>query len=135
MTRHDQWTLRDCDNQLLNRLRPAEIELLSPLAEVWTAGEQDVLFEPGDPVDYTFFPCGQSLASFRVVFPDGRSVETGLVGREGAVGGIVSQGRLPAFARSVVQFPGMLVKIRTSRLEQAKKSSEFVSHLFARYAD
>ena len=37
---------------------------------------------------------------------DGRDVETILVGREGAVGGIVSQGYLPAYTRICVKFGG-----------------------------
>ena len=44
------------------------------------------------------------MASFRIILLDGGNVETALVGREGAVGGIVSKGRLPAYARAVVQF-------------------------------
>ena len=37
--------------------------------------------------------------SYVVPNEDGRDVETFLVGREGAVGGIVSEGYLPAYTR------------------------------------
>lgn len=91
--------------------------------------------EAGDEVQYAYLPCGPSLASFVVVLEDGSSVETALVGREGAVCGIVSQGHLPAFTRVVVQFPGRFLRIAIADLENAKEQSESISNLFARYAD
>ncbi len=39
---------------------------------------------------------GSSLISYLVVLNDGSAIETALIGREGAIGGIVSQGALPA---------------------------------------
>ena len=123
------------DNNLLACLRAADLEFLKPIWEVRSAQEGEVFFDPGQPVDLTYFPCGGSLVSFRVLLPDGGVVETGLVGREGAVGGIVSHGHLPAFARAIVQYPGIFLKIRTSMLEEAKRRSPVINNLFARYAD
>ncbi|MFZ2029411.1 MAG: Crp/Fnr family transcriptional regulator [Vitreimonas sp.] len=108
---------------------------MTPLLQSSRAEAGQVLYEPGDFVDHTYFPCGASLASFRIMLRDGSSVETALVGREGAVGGIVSQGRLPAFARAIVQFPGVFIKVETVKLEEAKMASLAIRHLFARYAD
>jgi hypothetical protein len=132
-TDHACWP--HAENNLLAHLRPQELELLRPLFVPWRGEAGAVLFEPGQNVDQTYFPCGASLASFRVAFDNGGSVEAALIGREGAVGGIVSQGRLPAFARAVVQHPGPFIRIETARLEQAKLDSVSVRHLFARYAD
>jgi CRP-like cAMP-binding protein len=75
------------------------------------------------------------LVSYRVALPDGRSVETALVGREGAIGGIVSQGKLPAYARALVQFEGQFLIIGSTQLDGLKKASPSLNHLFARYAD
>ena len=83
----------------------------------------DVLYEPGDSVDYAYFRCRQSLVSYRVALPDGRGVETALIGREAAVGGIVSQGRLPSYARAVVQLEGQFLKVSSAQLEHLKKTS------------
>ena len=65
-----------------------------------------------------------------------------MVGREGAVGGIVSQGHLPAFSRAVVHggravsaHRGCSARRETAHLEQAKLASLTLRHLFARYAD
>ncbi|MEQ1811023.1 MAG: Crp/Fnr family transcriptional regulator [Terricaulis sp.] len=123
------------ENNLLKHLRPAELEILRPTLVTWKGEVGAVLYEPGQTVEHTYFPCGATLASFRILFANGDSVETALIGREGAVGGIVSQGRVPAFARAVVQHPGEFVRIETARLEQAKDRSLLVRHLFARYAD
>jgi CRP-like cAMP-binding protein len=94
-----------------------------------------VLYKPGDDVNFAYFPCGASLASFMILLDDGKSAETALVGREGAIGGIVSQGRLPAYAQSMVLFPGEFLKVEIAALEEAKGRSSPLRHLFARYAD
>lgn len=124
-----------CASNLLRKLKPADRALLEPHLQPWEARAGDVLYEPGDDVRSVYFPCGPSLVSFRVVLEDGRAIETALVGREGAVGGIVSNGHLPAFARAEVQFGGAFLRMGAGELEQAKESSPSLRHLFARYAD
>jgi DNA-binding MarR family transcriptional regulator len=69
------------------------------------------------------------------MFSDGQAIETALIGREGAVGGMVSQGHLPAYARAEVQFGGLFFRMALSQLELAKTRSLTLRHLFARYAD
>lgn len=122
-------------NNLLRALRPHDLALLQPLMEEWEGQLGTILFQPGDPVQHVYFPCGPSMISFLVVLDTGQSVETALIGREGAVGGVVSQGRLPAYARAEVQFAGQFLRISSAALEQAKTQSLTLRHLFARYAD
>jgi CRP-like cAMP-binding protein len=122
-------------NNLLRALRESDLALLQPLMEEWEGETGTVLFEPGDTVQHVYFPCGPSMISFLVVLDDGKAVETALIGREGAVGGIVSQGRLPAYARAEVQFSGQFLRMEAAALEQAKMQSLSLRHLFARYAD
>jgi CRP-like cAMP-binding protein len=122
-------------NNLLRALRPADLALLQPLMEEWHGETGAVLFNPGETVKHVYFPCGPSMISFLVVLENGQSVETALVGREGAVGGIVSQGRLPAYARAEVQFSGLFLRMESAALEEAKSRSLTLRHLFARYAD
>ena len=66
---------------------------------------------------------------------DGKYVEAATIGREGAIGGVVSHGHRPAFGRGVVQIPGHALRIHTDRLEEAKRRSPQLADLFARYAD
>jgi len=122
-------------NNLLRALHPEDAALLADIATPWDGKRGDMLFGPGDTVRFVYFPCGPSLISFLVVLEDGNAIETALIGREGAAGGIVSQGRLPAYARAEVQYPGPFLRIELDRLEQAKMQSLNLRHLFARYAD
>jgi hypothetical protein len=122
-------------NNLLRALRPADAAILNPLLEPWIGGRGEVIHEPGDPVRCVYFPCGPSMISYLVVLRDGMAVETALIGREGAVGGIVSKGRLPAFARAEVQFAGPFLRMAIADLEEAKQQSATLGNLFARYAD
>lgn len=123
------------NNNLLRRLRADDYALLAPHLDVHQLGDRDLLYNPGDNVEMVYFPCGPSLASYHVCNEDGRDVETVLVGREGAIGGIVSLGRLPAYCRIVVKNEGPFVKLPVGALEDAKSNSRTLRHLFARYAD
>jgi hypothetical protein len=122
-------------NNLLRALRPADAALINPLLEPWIGGRGEVIYEPGDLVRCVYFPCGPSMISYLVVLQDGSAVETALIGREGAVGGVVSQGRLPAYARAEVQFPGPFMRMAIADLQEAKEKSASLENLFARYAD
>ena len=87
-------------NNLLAALREDDRAVVEPLLRAVTLPVGDRLFEPGDSIAQCYFPCGSAIASFYVVLEDGRAIETAMVGREGALGGVVSNGRLPAFART-----------------------------------
>lgn len=122
-------------NNLLRHLSAADFALLEPFLESTDATADDLLYNPGDDVQTVHFPCGPSLVSFLVANEDGRDVETILVGREGAVGGIVSQGFLPAYTRITVKVAGPFVRLRVAKLDAAKAKSSTLRYLFARYAD
>ena len=114
-------------NNLLRRLNAVDFALIAPhLAEI-DANAGDVLYSPGDAVEIVHFPCGPSLVSYLVPNEDGRDVETILIGREGAVGGIVSQGYLPAYTRIMVKFAGPFVRLPIGKLDAAKKQSATLS--------
>jgi hypothetical protein len=122
-------------NNLLRRLSAADFALLAPHVTLESAAANELLYNPGDDVQVVHFPCGPSLATFLVPNEDGRDVETILVGREGAVGGIVSEGYLPAYTRICVKFGGPFARIHVSKLEAAKQRSPSLRHVFVRYAD
>lgn len=122
-------------NNLLRRLSAADYALLAPHVIVDEAAASELLYSPGDNVQIVHFPCGPSLATFLVPNEDGRDVETILVGREGAVGGIVSEGFLPAYTRICVKFGGPFAHIHVGKLEAAKQRSASLRNIFARYAD
>jgi hypothetical protein len=122
-------------NNLLRRLSEPDFALLARHLTDESANANDVLYRPGDDVGIVHFPCGPSLVSYKVPNEEGRDVETILVGREGAVGGIVSQGYLPAYTCIMVKFGGPFVRLPVSKLETAKMQSPSLRNIFARYAD
>jgi hypothetical protein len=122
-------------NNLLRALRPTDAAILNPYLEPWIGARGEIIYEPGDSVRCVYFPCGPSMISYLVVLKDGTAVESALIGREGAVGGIVSKGRLPAFARAEVQFPGPFMRMAIADLEEVKQQSPTLGNLFTRYAD
>ena len=75
-------------NNLLRRLNAADYALLHPHLTADETKAGDLLYNPGDNVQIVHFPCGPTLVSYMVPNEDGRDVETILIGREGAVGGI-----------------------------------------------
>lgn len=123
------------DNGLLRLLSTADFALIQQHAEWFGAHANQVLYSPGDSIGTVYFPCGPSVTSFRVVTEEGQEIETVLVGREGAVGGIVSHGDVPAFTRIVVQFGGPFVRLRLADLLAVQQQSRPVANLFSRYAD
>lgn len=96
----------------------------------------EVLQQAGDEVVDTWFPCGPSMACFCVSAQDGDGfVEVALIGREGAIGGIVSNGQVPSYATARVLYGGQFLRVKISTLEQAKLDSIALRHWFSRYSD
>jgi hypothetical protein len=122
-------------NNLLRRLSARDFALIAPHLAHEVAKANDLLYNPGDDVEIVHFPCGPSLVSYIVANEDGRDVETILIGREGAVGGIVSAGHLPAYTRIMVKFGGLFVRLHVGKLNAAKIKSVTLRDVFARYAD
>src|SRR3977135_2402577 len=117
-------------NNLLQRLNSADFALVKPHLVAADAGPGDLLYSPGDDVETVHFPCGPGLVSYMVPNEEGRDVETILVGREGAVGGIVSQGYLPAYTRIMVKFGGPFVRLAVGTLDAAKTKAATLRHVF-----
>jgi CRP-like cAMP-binding protein len=122
-------------NRLLGALGPADRRRLEPHLQAVALRSGQVLFEPGDEVDTTYFPGGHAMVSLRLTTAEGEAVEVVTIGCEGAVGGVVSLGHKPAFGQAVVQIGGTAFKIATDRLDELKRHAPAVGDLFARYAD
>lgn len=123
-------------NALLATLSEADRKRLSPHMLVFDLSRGDVLQHAGDEVVDTWFPCGPAMAAFCVSTNESQSaIEVALVGREGAIGGIVSNGHVPAYATAQVRFSGRFLRIKTAALEQAKLDSISLRHWFSRYSD
>ena len=122
-------------NRLLGALRPRELERLTPYLRKVDLARDTMLFDCGEDVTMTHLPCHATMVSLLVVSKEGQEVEVANVGREGAIGGIVSAGFKPAYGRAIVRVPGFAFCIPTARLEDAKSQSPALGDLFSRYAD
>lgn len=124
------------DNLLLTRLNAGDWLLLARHLMPHQLERGTVLQKAGETVVQTWFPCGGASAGFRAwIDAEGSAVDVGTVGREGAVGGIVSNGQISAYAAAEVRDAGLFLSIRTAQLEKAKAESLALRHWFARYAD
>ena len=122
-------------NGLLNKLSAEDSRRLAPHMLALELQSGHVLQEVGEDVLDTWFPCGSAMAAFCVGHATGAVVEVALVGREGAIGGIVSNGHLPSFSHAEVRASGRFLRIKTSALEMAKLDSVSLRHWFSRYSD
>lgn len=95
----------------------------------------DAVLSAGEAVERTIFPFDSLMVSLIVDLQGGRSVEVASIGKEGAIGGIVSCGHAPAYARAEVQIAGPALVVSLDALERAKNGSPFLHNLFCRYAD
>jgi len=122
-------------NRLLAGLKPHDLSLLSSALEDVPLASGDVLFDAGQDVDYMHFPEKGAIAGLVLNLRDGSSAESAMIGWEGAVGGVISEGDKPAFTRGIVQIGGRAKRLRTDVLEGAKRKSSTLRDHFARYAD
>jgi len=89
-------------NKILLGLPPREADLLIPQLEFVRLKVHHVLHEPGDTLKSAYFP-NSGLVSILSVFPDGKCVEVGLVGREGFIGLPLVAGFRTANTRAIIQ--------------------------------
>jgi CRP-like cAMP-binding protein len=109
--------------------------LVEPFGETVELNAGEVVLTRGDQVEHSIFPIGPAMITMTVELSGGRTAEVASIGREGAVGGIVSCGKAPAFARAEVLVPGPAFRLPMEALEDAKKRSPFIEHLFCRFSD
>src|SRR5262249_21615640 len=120
-------------NVILASLDPAEREGLWPFLELCPLPWHEVLHEAGEPVEFTYFP-NNGMVSLVVTVNDGKSVEVGIVGREGFFGAPLAGGFEKSPHRSLVQVPGDSYRIRASVLRDLLTPAVGLRLLMTRYA-
>jgi CRP-like cAMP-binding protein len=97
-------------NEILLSLPLKEQELLYPKLEFVRLKLHQVLHEAGDTLRSAYFP-NAGMISILSVFEDGRSVEVGLIGKEGFVGLPLVAGFRTASTRANVQIEGSAFRV------------------------
>lgn len=122
-------------NQLLSTFSGEARALIEPFGKHTQLAPGETVLNRGDEVMASLFPFGSTMISMAVELSAGRSVEVALVGRRGAVGGIISCGQAPAFTRAKVLVGGPAFRLPMKALEEAKSRSPFITNLFCRFSD
>ena len=122
-------------NRLLSTFPPELRGMLERRAQIVELSIGASVLKRGANVAHSVFPFGTTMISMVVDLADSRSVEVASIGREGAVGGIVSCGNIPAFTRAEVIVPGPAAKVPMEAIEEAKGRSAHLRNLFCRYSD
>ena len=99
-------------NEILMAMTPREFKLVRPHLQFVDLEQHRILYEPQRKLKFMYFPnCG--LISLVVVLKTGRTVEAGIVGKEGASGTAVSAGVSSSSLREIVQISGEGFRIKS----------------------
>jgi len=103
-------------NHLLDALPVVDYERLASRLELVPMGLGDVLYEPGVPMRYVYFPT-TSIVSLLYVLADGASAEIAIVGNEGILGISLFMGGETTPSRAVVQSAGHAFRLKAQLLK------------------
>src|SRR5208283_2626631 len=103
-------------NVILLSLPDDEYDLLRPHLESADLPQHLILHEPGEKLEFTYF-LNEGMVSLVALSRDGRSVEVGIVGKEGMVGMPLTVGLRQATFRAIMQMPGTGLAIRSEIFE------------------
>jgi CRP-like cAMP-binding protein len=101
--------------------------------EPGTLAQGEVLYEPGDKIDYVYFP-ETAVFSMLCTMSDGDTAEVGPVGREGVVGLNLFFGTDITPTQLVVHVAGTALRVRAELFKEELRSERSVmTHLLFRY--
>ena len=120
-------------NEILAAMTESEFRLIRPHLKHVDLPSHLCLCEPDELFEFAYFPT-TGLVSIVVVLSDGKTVEAGLIGKEGIVGlpGVAGRKRSPL--REVVQISGEGFRIRIGALRKMLKSAPTLDGNLKRYA-
>jgi CRP-like cAMP-binding protein len=120
-TRTDS-TGRTVKNVLLLSIPDREYNLIRPYLEYVELEHHKMLHDQGQQIEFAYFP-NDGMVSLVVSTSDGRSVEVGIVGREGMVGTPLAVGLRLAPYDAIIQIPGNGIMIDSKRLTSQLSST------------
>ena len=120
-------------NRLLAALGPEDHAALAPHLRIVRLRRGKAVIEAGEEVPQVWFPhdCVVSLVS---ILDDGRTAETGTIGREGVLGFVSALGDSRALIHGVVRVAGTASCIERTRFNAVFEARPGVRRLCLRYA-
>jgi len=120
-------------NAILLNVPEDEYALLRPHLEPVDLPQQRILFEPAEKIDFAYFP-NQGMTSLVIGVSDGRSVEVGIVGKEGMVGTPIAAGMRSGPCQAIMQIAGSGLRIRAEVLQDTLCDAPSLRLSLHRYA-
>jgi CRP-like cAMP-binding protein len=121
-------------NHLLAAMPPEAFDLMAHDLSQVTLEQGQPIYEAGAPVEQIYFP-QSGMISLQVVTNNGNVIETGIVGREGAVGLHAALGKRLAFTRATTQIGGQCSKIHASKVAQSVQQYPAVREMIGQYTE
>jgi CRP-like cAMP-binding protein len=119
-------------NKVLLSTPANEYRLLRPYLQCVDLPSHRSLHEPTQPIEYVYF-LNRGMVSQVVVTKDGRTVEVGVVGREGYVGAGLAVGLSRSSVREVVQIAGDGFQISGNALGRILRSAPQLQTILGRH--
>jgi CRP-like cAMP-binding protein len=123
---------RPFDNQLLATLPEDDFSALEPHLQTTELRRGQILAQSGDEITRVHFP-HSGIISCVVQVADGDIVQTGMVGRDGAVGVAQALDDKVSINRIIVQLPGTASVINRDALREAVRLRTAIRSLLASY--
>src|SRR2546430_8868016 len=116
------------ENRLLAALPPADLGLLTPHFQRVSFESDAVLVRSGDELDQVYFPHSGAIV-FMVDMPDGETVATTLMGREGALASLSLLGPARSSVTGIARVAGTASLISAAKFRVAYARSAAIRHV------
>jgi len=120
-------------NLILLSLPDVEYSQLRPFLEPVDLPQYDVLHAPGEKINFAYF-LNEGMTSLVALSPDGRSVEVGVVGKEGMVGMSLTMGFRRVVFRAIIQMAGSGLRIGAEIFQEILERTPNLRSQLSRFA-
>jgi CRP-like cAMP-binding protein len=120
-------------NVILLSLPDDEYRMLRPHLEPVELPQHEILHEPGEKIEFTYF-LNEGMASLVALSRDGRSVEVGIVGKEGMVGMPLTMGLRREIFRAIMQMSGSGLRVKSEIFQDVLPSASTLRSELNRFA-
>ena len=120
-------------NVILLSLPDQEYDLLQPHLELVALPQHEILHEPGEKIDFTYF-LNDGMTSLVALSHDGRSVEVGIVGREGMIGMSLTVDLARGAFRAIMQMSGSGLRVRSDVFQEVLQRASTLRSELSRFA-
>jgi CRP-like cAMP-binding protein len=121
------------ENRILLRIPDAEYDLIRPHLEFVRVESEQSLHEPGQELEYGYFP-NQGMVSVVIEISDGRTLEVGVVTKQGFAGESLALGQATSPYRMICQPPGDGFRVRADVLQKLLFSTPYLQARLSRHA-